>query len=251
MSTDDSDTVAFSYIGTAETIFDLKILGDFCATNAPRTRRVVQEEYNRQFSNGVNFTFIQCGEDVLTPPMDWLGDGEDDAGTFKIFRPQEADNPYVQLKVGRISRGEKDFELHVFYRHLKVTTDYIGLLNIMIKLDVPSIIRELLLFRCKAHAALSEVYESHLAQDSVTSLNHYLQQMRDLEGLLGRRSFEDETALLTKVESVYRLSGSIHFLKAFASVSTPCSKPAGRELAYTIRDDNIVDMDNLYCEWAG
>lgn len=75
--------------------------------------------------------------------------------------------------------------------------------------------------------------------------------MRDLEGLLGRRSFEDETALLTKVESVYRLSGSIHFLKAFASVSTPCSKPAGRELAYTIRDDNIVDMDNLYCEWAG
>jgi hypothetical protein len=138
MSTNDSDTVAFSYIGTAETIFDLKILGDFCATNAPRTRHVVQEEYNRQFSNGVNFTFIQCGEDVLTPPMDWLGDGEDDAGTFQIFRPQEADNPYVQLKVGRISRGEKDFVLHVFYRHLKVTTDYIGLLNIMIKLNVVS-----------------------------------------------------------------------------------------------------------------
>ncbi len=72
--------------------------------------------------------------------------------------------------------------------------------------------------------------------------------MRDLEELLGRRSFEDETVLLTKVESVYRLSGSIHFLKAFVSVSTTRSKPAGRELAYTIRDDNIVDMDNLYCE---
>lgn len=136
MSTEDSDTIAFSYIGTAETIFDLKILGDFCATRAPRMRRIVQEEYNRQFSNGVNFTFIQCGENVLKPPMDWLRDGEDDAGTFEIFRPQEADNPYGQLKVGLISRGEKDFVLHVFYRHLKVTADYIGLLNIMIKLDV-------------------------------------------------------------------------------------------------------------------
>lgn len=70
----------------------------------------------------------------------WIGWewGEDDAGAPKIFLRQAGDNPYVQLKVGRVSRAEKDFELHVFYRHLKVTTDYIGLLNIMIKLDVVS-----------------------------------------------------------------------------------------------------------------
>lgn len=135
----DALAVAFSHGGTAETIFDLKILGDFCTTRPPRPRGVVQEEYDRQFSMGANFTFIQCGEDVILPPMDWLGEGEDDTGIFEIFRPRESDNnPYVRLKVGRITRGEEAFELHVFYRHLKVSTDYVGLVSIMVNLDVVS-----------------------------------------------------------------------------------------------------------------
>lgn len=97
---------------------------------------------------------------------------------------------------------------------------------------------------------MCEVYENHFTKDSVTSLSEYLWQIPDLQHLLGRKSFEDQTALLSTVESVYKLSGSIYFLKAFASASTACSKQAGRELAYTIRDENIADMDNLYCEWV-
>lgn len=96
---------------------------------------------------------------------------------------------------------------------------------------------------------LSDLYESNLVQDARSFLDRDLRHMEDdLQRLLRIRDFEaDDIALLTQVQSTYRLCGSIKFFKGCTSVST--SRPAGRELAYTTMEENIDDMENLYSEW--
>lgn len=173
MSKEDSNTVAFTYLGTAETLFDLKIFGDFVRTVDPRPRQEVQEEYNRHFSNGVNFTFIQHEECAIQPPMDWEEEDTYDGGNFRLLRPVEDLNPYTRLKIGRITRSQRQYEFHVFYRRSQAVFDFDVLETVMSRLDkvgsVPRLPRPITKFKSVIHGqriAPTQISSTHRADPS-------------------------------------------------------------------------------------
>ena len=115
MPADTNNGIMFTSPVAVETLSDLETLADKCSNLPTHPRHTIKQHYDRTFAALQSFTFVQYQSGALTPPMDWTDEGVE--GAFRYFNPNEEDNPYWQLKIGRLVRGGQAYEFHVFYYH--------------------------------------------------------------------------------------------------------------------------------------
>lgn len=127
------------YHGTAHTEHDYRFLADCCQTSPARPEETIQDAYDREFSLGRSFTFIQCGDHPTEPPMKWASIGEDEAITTLVPEDDCGQCPYFQLRITTLSRSAQNYHFHVFYWSPRLTSDHVSHMRMLISLRVVSL----------------------------------------------------------------------------------------------------------------
>ena len=112
----------FLYPGTVETLFELKVLADYCGQLPLWPRTEIIQQYRRSFSELQNFTFV--ADSHYGKQMAWGQSMEDDAGVFQIYASDDEQNPYPRCKTSRIHTDERRYHIYVYYRDLAGSVNF-------------------------------------------------------------------------------------------------------------------------------
>ena len=106
--------------------------------------------------------------------------------------------------------------------------------------------RDLIIFRSNAHAVLSNLYESNIAQEEVSRLDRYLQETLRLDPIKALPAYGDETRV-AQVDKFYRFKKKLEVLRdeCIQAIGRGDTGPA-REVVYEKRDENGRAVEKLY-----